>query len=240
MNLPRAARALDRRGQETEHDGEPSAAVDGRAARWASHREERRRELIRAARRAVHRLGPEVPMEDIAAAARTSKSVFYRYFGDKAGLQAAMGEVVLSRMQERIADAARSAQSPYEGLRAMVTAYLGMAASSPHVYEFVTRVPAGSQADVEASAFFGSFFDSIGGMLEEPMRRLLAPGRQATIAFWPTAAMGLVRAAGERWLETPEDSIKPTLDAMAGMIADWLFAGIAAEADSTIPSKEKP
>ncbi|WP_249335926.1 TetR/AcrR family transcriptional regulator [Sinomonas gamaensis] len=215
-----------------------SPAIDGRAARWANHREERRRELIRAARHAVHRLGAEVPMEDIATAAGTSKSVFYRYFGDKAGLQAAMGEVVLARMQERIAEAARTAQSPYEGLRAMVAAYLGMAASSPHVYEFVTRVPAASEAD--AAAAFGSFFDAVGAMLEEPMRRLLAPGRQATIAFWPTAAMGLVRAAGERWLETPENTVKPTLDAMAGLIADWLFAGIAAESDITITSKEMP
>ena len=217
--------------------------MDGRTARWANHREERRRDLIRAARRAVHRLGPEAPMEDIAAAAGTSKSVFYRYFGDKAGLQAAMGEVVLARMQNRIAEAARTAQSPYECLRAMVGAYLGMAASSPHVYEFVTRVPSGSQADVEAGAAFGNFFDAVGSMIEDPMRRLLSPGRQATIMFWPTAAMGLVRAAGERWLETPENTAKPSLDAMAEMIADWLFAGIGAEADDPLKdplNKEKP
>jgi hypothetical protein len=149
-----------------------------------------------------------------------------------------MGEVVLARMQERIAEAARTAQSPYEGLRAMVAAYLGMAASSPHVYEFVTRVPVASDAD--AAAAFVNFFDAVGAMIEEPMRRLLSPGRQATIAFWPTAAMGLVRAAGERWLETPENNVKPTLDTMAGLIADWLFAGIVAEADITIPSKEMP
>ncbi|NUP74562.1 MAG: TetR/AcrR family transcriptional regulator, partial [Sinomonas sp.] len=76
-------------------------------------------------------------------------------------------------------------------------------------------------------------------LIEEPMRRLLAPGRQATIAYWPTAAMGLVRAAGERWLDTPETSAKPSLDSMAALIADWLFAGIVAEAEM-IPSKEKP
>jgi hypothetical protein len=52
--------------------------------------------------------------------------------------------------------------------------------------------------------------------------------------------MGLVRAAGERWLETPENTVKPTLDAMAGLIADWLFAGIAAESDITTTSKEMP
>ena len=59
--------------------------MDGRSARWESHREERRRSLIKDSRSAVHRLGAAAPMEDIAAAAGTSKSVFYRYFGEKAG-----------------------------------------------------------------------------------------------------------------------------------------------------------
>jgi hypothetical protein len=120
----------------------------------------------------------------------------------------------------------------------MVAAYLGMAASSPQVYEFVTRVPPGSLADAEAGAAFGNFFDAVGSMIEDPMRRLLSPGRQATITFWPTAAMGLVRAAGERWLQSPQNTAKPSLDAMAELIADWLFAGIGAEADHTL-SKEK-
>ena len=117
-----------------------SGTVDGRAARWQSHREERRRELIKSARKAVHALGSDASMEDIAAAAGTSKSVFYRYFGDKAGLQQAVGEVVLSQMQRRIQEAAQSAQTPREGLLAMVSAYLQMAETSPNVYTFVTAL----------------------------------------------------------------------------------------------------
>ena len=117
--------------------------MDGRASRWQSHREERRRELIKSARKAVHALGSDASMEDIAAAAGTSKSVFYRYFGDKAGLQQAVGEVVLSQMQRRIQEAAQSAQTPREGLFAMVSAYLQMAETSPNVYAFVTRYTPG-------------------------------------------------------------------------------------------------
>ncbi|MGM9470570.1 TetR family transcriptional regulator [Pseudarthrobacter sp. YS3] len=209
------------------------SSADGRSSRWQTHREERRRELIKSARRAVHALGSDASMEDIAAAAGTSKSVFYRYFGDKAGLQQAVGEVVLSQMQRKIGEAAQSAQTPREGLHAMISAYLQMAETSPNVYSFVTRSspvevdsPAASTA---ISGALGHFFESIAEMIAAPMRTHLGGGKEAVIGFWPTAAIGLVRNAGEQWLSTPESSTKPDQEAMARQITAWLCVGIAPE-----------
>ena len=51
------------------------ASVDGRSARWARHREQRRAELLDVARHLIHERGPDVTMEDIAAASGTSKSI---------------------------------------------------------------------------------------------------------------------------------------------------------------------
>jgi AcrR family transcriptional regulator len=209
--------------------GEPG---DGRSSRWQGHREERRRELIKSARRAVHTLGSEASMEDIAAAAGTSKSVFYRYFGDKAGLQQAVGEVVLSQMQHRIQEAAQSAVTPREGLLAMVTAYLQMASTSPNVYTFVTRHAAGpdnTQDAAAGSAALGHFFDAVAGMIATPMRSHLGDGKEAVIGYWPKAAIGLVRNAGEQWLSTPDSPTKPGQEAMARQITAWLCVGIAPE-----------
>ncbi|MCX6500559.1 MAG: TetR/AcrR family transcriptional regulator [Arthrobacter sp.] len=208
--------------------------MDGRASRWQSHREERRRELIKSARKAVHALGSEASMEDIAAAAGTSKSVFYRYFGDKAGLQQAVGEVVLNQMQRRIQEAAQSAQTPREGLYAMVSAYLQMAETSPNVYTFVTRNAPGdaeSHGPIGAAGALGHFFDAISAMIALPMRSLLraTPGREAMIGYWPNAAIGLVRNAGEQWLASPDSSLKPGQEAMARQITDWLCFGVAPE-----------
>ncbi|MBD4579808.1 TetR/AcrR family transcriptional regulator, partial [Xanthomonas citri pv. citri] len=48
-----------------------STARDGRSVRWDRHRAERRLELVRAARSAVHALGAHASMEEIASHAGT-------------------------------------------------------------------------------------------------------------------------------------------------------------------------
>ena len=221
----------------TEHQS--GASPDGRSSRWQSHREERRRELIKQARKAVHALGSDASMEEIATAAGTSKSVFYRYFGDKAGLQQAVGEVVLSQMQHRMREAAQSAQTPREGLLAMVSAYLQMADTSPSVYTFVTSHAPGDPGGTPASAMgsaLGHFFDAVAEMIATPMRSHLGGGRENVIGYWPKAAIGLVRNAGEQWLSTPGSPAKPDQETMARQITAWLCVGIAPELTTGSPT----
>ncbi|WP_309070399.1 TetR/AcrR family transcriptional regulator [Arthrobacter sp.] len=206
--------------------------ADGRSSRWSKHREARRAALIRTARKAVHRIGPGASMEEIASAAETSKSVFYRYFGDKAGLQRAMGEVVVGRMQEQLIEAARQASTPRDGLRAMVSAYLQMAESSPNVYMFVTQPAQDAGSALESSPTLSTFFDAISTMLASPMERYLAddpagPAVPQPLTFWPRAAIGMVRAAGEQWLSVPPGPDRPSESDLADSLTAWLFDGIA-------------
>ena len=114
-------------------------SVDGRSTRWADHREARRADFVRIARRTVHHQGPDVSMEEIAAAAGTSKSIVYRYFSDKTGLQIAVAELVVGQIRDALEAVLQHVSTPREATSAMVAVYLEMIESSPHVYAFVTR-----------------------------------------------------------------------------------------------------
>jgi AcrR family transcriptional regulator len=144
----------------------PLPGGDGRSTRWDDHREARRADLVQTARRVVHHLGPDVSMDDIAAAAGTSKSIVYRYFTDKQGLQVAVAEAVVADIRAALADAAHAATTPREALRQMVATYLAMIDSSPHVYTFVTRD--GSEAHLVGS---------ITGLLADPFVREVTASR---------------------------------------------------------------
>ncbi|AIY00289.1 Transcriptional regulator, TetR family [Arthrobacter sp. PAMC 25486] len=162
-------------------------------------------------------------MEDIAVTAGTSKSVFYRYFGDKSGLRQAVGAVVIRQMQHTIAAARQGASEPRTGVTAMVAAYLHMAQTSPNVYFFATNT---SEGDARQSGDLSGFFDSVTEMITDPLRHLLGDPESALLDYWPAAAIGLVRTAGELWLQTPENPAKPNSQAMAEQISAWLFDGV--------------
>ncbi|UJP41477.1 TetR family transcriptional regulator [Cellulomonas palmilytica] len=215
--------------------------VDGRSARWADHREARRAELVRIARRTVHHKGPDVSMEEIANAAGTSKSIVYRYFSDKTGLQIAVAEAVVLQIQGALEGVLRVAPTPRDGLRAMVAVYLEMIESSPHVYAFVTR-----DGSVESGGPLGHFLDSVTHLVALPFARelsdhadhgeqgehdegaapdLAAAARDSLAEVWAAGAVGFVRGAGEWWMAHRGEPGVPDRETLTAQVAAWLWAG---------------
>ena len=82
------------------------AVRDRRATRWEHHRRTRRAELTDAAIAAIRRHGAGVGMDDVAAAARTSKTAVYRHFADRNQLYVAVcervAEVLLAQVRAAI------------------------------------------------------------------------------------------------------------------------------------------
>ena len=72
-------------------------------------------------------------------------------------------------------------------------------------------------------------------MITEPLRNLLGDPASPLLGYWPTAAIGLVRSAGELWLQAPDDASKPDSTAMAEQISAWLFDGVGHHVPTPAP-----
>ena len=213
-----AAAPAEVRDQETR--AAPQPRRDGRNERWASHREERRTELIDEARRAVHDLGPDASMEEIAARLGTSKSVLYRYFGEKTTLQAAIGDYVLGRARARLEEAARAQRDPRRSVGAMIETYLEIVSRSRNVFLFVNRP---QQAASEGN--LRTFVSQVDELVAEVLTPLVDPSTPPEqVATWATALVGAARAAADRWISTPEEARVP-LDHLAADLTTLVWDG---------------
>jgi len=155
-------------------------------------------------------------MDEIAAAAGTSKPIVYRYFEDKAGLQVAVAELVLADITAALDAAATAASTPREGLRSMIDGYLAMVEHSPNVYHFVTRQ--------DASGKVGHFLEAVSRLVAAPFSRLIAgeQGRDEVVEAWAAGAVGFVRGLGEWWLSGPAGLERHEL---AELATQWLWTG---------------
>lgn len=169
--------------------------VDGRALRWTQHRIDRREELIDAALAAVRKHGSDVGMDQIAAAARTSKPVIYRYFADKNDLYRAVGDRVIAQIVSTLRNVPLDSD-PQALLRASIDAYLHLLEDNPKLFRFITQHS--MPADVQ---FSRPVADVLTAALGEQLRAIgLDP---AGAQPWGEAAVGFIRAASLWWLDNP-------------------------------------
>lgn len=207
----------------------PAPETDGRRVRWQAHREARRKALIDAAVRAVRRHGSGAGMDLIAAEAGTSKPVVYRYFADKADLYLAVGQRVAGGLVDRITAAVNGQPDGRAMVAAGVDAYLRVIEEEPELYRFVVQHtlldrPVENDPVADYSYLLGSF---ISRRLGDLMRDMGLDSGAAEP--WGFGLVGLVRSAGEWWLERQSMSRQALADYLTSMI--WSgFAGAYAAA----------
>jgi len=177
------------------------APVDGRAARWEQHNAERRRALVEEAVRTIRELGPGVGMDEIAAQAKTSKTVLYRHFGDKAGLYreivSSVHEYILRTLP--LEDAERL--GPRDLIAELADTYLAVVERDRNLYLFVSSRPTGETPTEDPVA---TITTQIGNEVAKTFHAWLQnQGRDVEPAnIWAHGAIGFIWAVADRWIVT--------------------------------------
>lgn len=211
--------------------------VDGRSSRWDEHRAQRRRELVEAALRAIRAHGATVGMDDIAAAAGTSKTVFYRHFTDRTGLYRAVTERVDQLIMRDISRAAAPGLQrlasrevdPKEILEAAIGAYLRLVENEPEVYRFVISAPLLPPAERPTSDVAAGVTAQIGHQIGDILTGVLRSlGRDERVAAtWGHALVGMVRAAADQWLDAGGSASGVSTDEMTAQLTDLAWGGLS-------------
>ena len=177
------------------------APVDGRAARWEQHNVDRRRALVEDAVRAIRELGPGVGMDEIAARAKTSKTVLYRHFGDKSGLYRAVVESVEQYILRKLPLDDAELVEPHELVTQLADAYLAVVERDRNLYLFVASRPTG---EVPTEDPVLTITTHIGNAVAEAMRAWLArEGLDEDPAnIWAHGVTGFIWAVADRWIVT--------------------------------------
>ncbi|MEJ2867177.1 TetR family transcriptional regulator [Actinomycetospora sp. OC33-EN08] len=204
----------------------PPPRRDKRSSRWDEHRRARRTELTLATIVAIRQFGPDVGMSQVAAQARTSKTVVYRHFADKFDLYQAVCERVGAVIVGQVAEAMRTAGRPEQMLREGIDAYLTLIERDPDIYRYVMRPP-GSERAVgpgegdfvgDLTSYIG---DHVGGIISTELHR---QGRDpAPSVTWGHAVVGMVRSVGDHWLTSRPEVAR---EVITEEIADLAWGGL--------------
>jgi AcrR family transcriptional regulator len=205
---------------------------DGRRDRWRAHREVRRSELIAATLAAVIERGPTVGMDDISAASKIAKPVFYRYFADKADLFLAVGQSVAQSVVAEVTEAIDRAESPRAKLEAGIGAYIASIEANPELYRFVaTHRATGRGNDTD---LVNDYADIVGLhaslVIGEFMREAGLDSGAADP--WGFGIVGLVRAATDRWLAHQT----MTRAALVTYLTDLIWPGLSGSTTTPTPA----
>lgn len=249
-----ASEPADTANATSDDDAAGDVAVDGRSSRWDLHRAKRRTELVEATLRAIRSRGAGVGMDDIAAVAGTSKTVFYRHFTDRAGLYGAVAErvnaIILRDITRAVGDVTAftgplvaPASPPRDLLAAAVDAYLALVEHDPEVYRFIVAAPLVPPSErTETIDLASTVSQAMALQIGNLIAAALATAGRSTepAATWGHAVVGMVRAAGDEWLRTGAADSGTSRERLKEHLTELIWGGLSSAwptSDAT-PDKE--
>jgi AcrR family transcriptional regulator len=178
----------------------PNKSLKVGRARGQARREARRALMVKAAVRAIRRLGSAATMADIAHEAGVSKPILYRQFADKADLHAEVAGRAAIALMDKLRVASDGEPHRHRQLSSVISAYLEYVERESRLVGFLRQVPVGIPASAQRPArdLAATLSARIASILRE---RLGAAGRDPSPAdVWAVALVGYVQAAADWWL----------------------------------------
>ncbi|CEA08728.1 HTH-type transcriptional regulator LuxR [Arthrobacter saudimassiliensis] len=166
-------------------------------------REERRRQLMRAAQEVFVSNGFHgAAMDDIADTARVSKPVLYQHFPGKRELYLALLEDHLETLTQFLTTALTSTTDNRERVRETMRAYFRFVAqdSQGHRLVFESDLTSDQEVSARIEAFNARFANSIAGVIAEDTK--LPPVEAKLLG---RALAGMAQVSARYWLETDGD-----------------------------------
>src|SRR4051812_7683710 len=170
-------------------------------------RDARRESLLAAADRVVQRDGASASMASIAAEAGITKPILYRHFGDKSGLYAALAERHTDRLLDALVDALTAGGTSRERVHRTIDTYLGVIEAEPQVYRFLVESEEAGSAQLPSKGPVRGFLRRLQELLSAGIsHELRLEPDDLRAGIWAAAILGMVQAAGDRWLEARDCS----------------------------------
>jgi AcrR family transcriptional regulator len=138
--------------------------------------------LLQAAQRAIHRDGPQISMDEIAAEAGITKPIFYRHFGDRRGLARALRDSAFGLMVGAPSD---DTPSNRRVARERIAAFYPVVSDPDHLRRVVVGWATGFQMFVEMNRNLYGFLRAEGvmdSMWEEPDANMKEPVAESLAA----------------------------------------------------------
>lgn len=179
--------------------------TDGRTARWAGHREQRRAVFVDAALAVIERVGPGATVDQIAAELGVTRQAIYRQFTDRSDLDHAIAERAAALLFDELLphfDAGSELLGDVEGSIARLThVYLDFVERNLSLYRFVRAHELELAADSAVRTVKDTVAGRVAALAEQVLATLDLPAGMAET--FAVGMIGMTDAVVSRWLEDP-------------------------------------